>query len=155
MAWSGYGIGEVEDAIIQALKDDATLAQYVRTIDRLPWELGGELGSLVKQYPALLVAYAGGEDRDETASTSEHRARFIILCCAQNLRSAGAALANEVGEKGIYDLLKDVFNCLQDSTLGGLDIYWCRSVRVDPVAATARLAVFGREFEVWWRMEGA
>jgi hypothetical protein len=48
-------------------------------------------------------------------------------------------------------MLDDVLNCLHYATLG-LSVLWCKSVRVVPVAASPRVAIFSREFEVAWRL---
>jgi len=155
MSYSGYTVEEIEDAIVTTLKADTTLDNYVRTIDRLPWERAEELDRLVKLYPALLVAYSGGSDDNSASDIIHHVGRFVVLCCAKNLRSPSSALRGpESGEKGVYDLLHDVLSCLHLSTLD-LDIVLCESVRVTPVAASARLAVFSREFEITWGLLSA
>ena len=151
MSYSGHTVEDIEDAIVSTLKADTILDNYVRTIDRLPWERADELDKLVKLYPALLVAYAGGKDDSSTSDIVYHVGRFVVLCCAKNLRSPSAALRGpESGEKGVYDLLQDVMNCLHLSTLGGLNILLCESVRVVPLAASTRLSIFSREFEITW-----
>jgi len=152
MAYSGYSIGEIEAAVLETLQADPTLASYVRTFDRLPWERVDELKKLVKLYPGVLVAYAGGDDEDNVAGATDHAGRFVVLCCARNLRSAAAALSGEGGEKSIYDLLEDVFGCLQHSTLG-IEIDDCRSLRVTPLVASPEIVIFSREFEIEWRKE--
>jgi len=151
MTYSGYTIEQIEDAIIDTLKADGTLASYVKTFDRLPWERADEAEALVKRYPALLVAYAGGDDDSGLTAVCDHKGRFAVWCCARNLRSPSAAARGPAaGEKGVYDLLNDVLSCLHFSSLG-LDIIRCLSKRVVPLAASPRVAIFSREFEVWWR----
>jgi phage gp37-like protein len=151
MSYNGYTIEEIEDAIISTLKADATLSDYVKVFDHLPWGRADEAEKLVKQYPAVLVAYAGGSDDSKNLNVDDHAGRFAVWCCARNLRSPSAAARGPVsGEKGVYDLLKDVLSCLHFSKLG-LDIISCISVRVLPLAASPRVAIFSREFEVKWR----
>jgi len=151
MAYTGYTIEQIEDAMISTLSDDETLAGYVKTFDRLPWERSDEVEKLVRLFPALLVAYAGGEDRGNVNTVADHNGRFAVWCCARNLRSPSAAARGPVsGERGVYDLIKDVLSCLHFSNLG-LSIISCRSVRVVPLAASPRIAIFSREFEVRWR----
>jgi len=152
MSYTGYSIEEIEDAIIATLKGDATLHNYVKTFDRLPWERADEAEKLVKLYPALLVAYTGGSDESKVTNTVDHTGKFSVWCSARNLRSPSAAATGPVaGEKGVYDLLHDVLGCLHFSNLG-LDIFWCRSLRVRPLAASPRITIFAREFEVRWRL---
>jgi phage gp37-like protein len=151
MGYTGYSIEEIEDALVSTLKNDTTLSAYVKIFDRLPWERATEAEKLVKQYPALLVAYAGGKDDTDNFNVCDHMGRFAVWCAARNLRTPSAALTGpETGEKGVYDLLKDVLSCLNYSNLG-LDISYCKAVRVLALAASPRVAIFSREFEVSWR----
>ena len=152
MVYTGYTVEAIEDAIVTTLQNDATLSAYVKTFDRLPWDRVDELEKLVKQYPALLVAYAGGTDDSGNYGVSDHSGKFAVWCCGRNLRSPSAAARGPVsGEKGVYDLLDDVISCLHFSNLG-LNINLCRSVRVLPLAASPRVSIFSREFEVIWRL---
>lgn len=152
MSYTGYTVEEIEQAILDTLKADPTLIDYVRTFDYLLWERADEMERQVKNYPALLVAYMGGSDEGSVYSVLDHAGRFVVCCCARNLRGpTAAAHGSEQGEIGVYDLLNDVLSCLQFSELG-LEIISCQSVRIIPLAATASLAIFGREFEVRWRL---
>jgi len=151
MALSGYTIEQIEDAIIETLAHDPTLASYVRTFDRLPWDRADELEKLVLQYPALLVAYMGQTDDSGMSDALFQTGIFAVWCCARNLRSPSSASRSIQGEAGAYDLLDDVASCLHHSGLG-LDatMLICRSVRVEPLAASPRMVIFSREFEVEW-----
>ena len=152
MAYGGYTIEEVEDAILATLSADATLSGYVRTFDRLPWERAGEIGRLVKRYPAVLVAYAGGEDSSGNFGVCDHAGRFVVWCAARNLRSPGAAAAGvTASEKGVYEMLDDVLSALHFSGLG-IDVISCVSRRVVPLAASPGVTIFSREFEITWRL---
>lgn len=151
MSYTGYSIEEIEDAIVSTLANDTTLKGYVKVFDRLPWERATEVEKLVKQYPALLVAYAGGTDETDNFNVCDHIGRFAVWCAARNLRGPSAALRGpESGEKGVYDLLKDVLSCLNYSNLGK-NIGYCKSVRTLALAASPRVAIFSREFEISWR----
>lgn len=154
MSYTGYTIETIEDAVINTLKTDTTLSRYVRVFDLLPWDRVDELGKLVKQYPALLVAYSGGVDNRPVTNAVYHAGQFIILCCTKNLRSSSAAARSEDGREGVYDLLHDVFLCLQDSALGLSDpaIFNCQSSRVQALAASPGMAIFSREFEIEWSL---
>jgi len=154
MGYTGYTVEEIEDAVITTLSGNETLAGYVRTFERLPWQRADEVERLVKQYPALLVTYAGGLDDTGNFNVCDHRGKFAVWCCGRNLRSPSAAARGPVtGEKGVYDLLADVLCCLNYSGLGltSPEIILCKSVRVLPLAASPRIAIFSREFEVRWR----
>lgn len=152
MSLSGYRIEQIEDAILDVLKADPALAAYVKTFDRLPWDRADEIEKLVLNYPAVLAAFVGQDDDSGKSDALFQTGTFAVWCCARNLRSPSAASRGEVaGEAGAYDLLDDVANALHHSGLG-LDatLLDCRSIRVEPLAATARLVVFSREFEVEW-----
>jgi phage gp37-like protein len=151
MSLTGYTIEQIEDAIVDVLAHDPILAAYVRTFDRLPWDRADEIDKLVLTYPAVLVAYAGQDDDSGTADALFQTGTFAVWCCTRNLRSPSAAARGEGGETGAYDLLDDVANALHHSGLG-LDatVMNCRSIRVQPLAATARMVIFSREFEIEW-----
>ncbi|MBN2060703.1 MAG: DUF1834 family protein [Deltaproteobacteria bacterium] len=151
MGYTGYSIEQIEDAIVSALQADETLAGYVKTFERMPWENLDDLTKLLRQYPAIVVSYAGGDDDTGNMNVADHGGRFAVMCAHKNVRSPSAAATGPVtGEKGVYDMLKDVLSCLNFSSLG-LNIIRCRSLRVRRVAATKALTIFSREFEVRWR----
>gem|GEM_PF-305432 len=151
MAYSGYTIEQIEDAIVAALEADGTLSGYVKTFDRLPWERSDEVEKLIRRYPALLVTYAGGDDDNAVNAVCDHRGRFSVWCCAKNLRSPSAAARGPVsGEKGVYDLIHDTLSCLNFVDLG-TSILSCTGAKVQPLAASPRVTVFACEFEVVWR----
>ena len=151
MTYTGYTVEEIEDGIVETLEADSTLSGYVKTFERMPWDRIGELEKILKQYPAIVVAYAGGEDDTDNYNVCDHAGRFAVLCAHKSVRSPSAAARGPVeGEKGVFDMLGDVLSCLNFSGLG-LDIIRCRSLRVRAVAATPSLTIFSREFEVTWR----
>ena len=151
MGYTGYSIETIENAIVSALAADATLKTYVKTFERMPWENLEDLEKLLRQYPAIVVSYAGGEDDTENFSVMDHSGRFAVMCAHKNLRSPSAAARGLItGEKGVYDMLNDVLNCLNFSDLG-LSIISCSSLSIRRVAATNNLTIFSREFDVKWR----
>jgi len=152
MGYTGYSIESIEDAIVSTLSNNATLKAYVKTFERMPWDNLDELVKLLRQYPAIVVSYSGGDDDTGNFNVMDHSGRFAVMCAHKNVRSPSAAARGPVtGEKGVYDMLKDVLAALNFSTLG-LTILLCRSLRVRRVAATKSLTIFSREFEVKWRM---
>lgn len=153
MTYTGYSIEEIEDAMVSTLQADETLAGYVKTFERIPWDRITELEKILKRYPAIIVAYAGGDDDNDIYNVCDHRGRFAVFCAHKNVRSPSAAARGPVsGEKGVYDMLEDVLSVLNYSNLG-LDIIACISKRVRAVAATQSLTIFSREFEVTWRYD--
>lgn len=151
MGYTGYSIEQIEDAIVSTLQADETLAGYVKTFERMPWENLDDLVKLLRQYPAIVVSYAGGDDDTGNFSVTDHAGRYAVMCAHKNVRSPSAAVRGPItGEKGVYDMLKDVHSAINFSKLG-LDIIRCRSLRVRRVAATKTLTIFSREFEVTWR----
>ena len=151
MSYTGYSIEDIEDAILKTLQDDATLAAYVKTFERMPWDNITELAKILKQYPAIVVTYKGGVDDNNIYSVCDHTGVFAILAANKNVRSPSAAARGPVdGEKGAYDMLTDVLSALNFSKLG-LDIISCISKGVRLVGATESMTIFSREFEVIWR----
>jgi phage gp37-like protein len=151
MGYTGYSIEEIEDAIVTKLSEDTTLKTYIKTFERMPWENLDDLEKLLRQYPAIVVSYAGGEDDTGSFSVLDHAGRFAVMCAHKNFRSSSAAARGLItGEKGVYDMLNDVLSALNFTNLG-LDIISCRSLRIRRVAATNNLTIFSREFEIKWR----
>ena len=151
MAYTGYSIEQIEDAVVNTLKVYPALKAYVKTFERMPWENLPDLENLLKRYPANIVSYGGGNDDNSSYSVMDHSGLFTVMCAHKNVRSPSAAARGTVsGEKGVYDMLKDVLNALNYSNLG-LDIISCKSLKVRRVAASTKLTIFSREFEIKWR----
>jgi phage gp37-like protein len=149
--YTGYSIEEIEDAIMSTLAADKTLAGYVKTFERMPWDRINELSNILKQYPAIVVVYKGGSDNNNIYSVCDHAGVFAVLCAHKNVRSPSAAASGPVsGEKGVYAMLGDVLSALNFSKIG-LDIISCISIGVRAVGATQSLTIFSREFEIIWR----
>jgi len=152
MSYTGYSIEEIEDAMVSTLENASSLS-YVKTFERMPWDRITELEKILKRFPSIVVAYAGGEDDNDNYNVCDHAGRFAVFCAHKNVRSPSAAARGPVsGEKGVYDMLEDVLSVLNYSKLG-LDITSCVSKRVRAVAATPSLTIFSREFEVTWRYD--
>jgi len=150
MAYTGYSIEEIEDAMVSTVQNDETLSGYIKIFERMPWDRIMDLEKILKQYPAIIVAYRGGNDNNKYP-VCDHAGVFAVLCAHKNVRSPSAAARGPVsGEKGVYDMLGDVFSALQFSNLG-LSIISCISKGVRAVSATQSLTIFSREFEVTWR----
>ena len=151
LAYRGYSIEEIEDAIVAALEASARL-NYVKTVERMPWDRINDLERFLARYPAIVVAYQGGTDNNDNYAVSDHRGEFSILCAHKNVRSPSAAARGiTTAEKGVFDMLKDVTNALNFSSLG-LDIIACKTLGIRPIAATESMTVFSRDIEVTWRM---
>ena len=151
MGYTGYSIEDIEDAILTTLQEDKTLAAYIKTFERMPWDNITELGKILKQYPAIVVTYKGGVDDNDIYSVCDHAGVFAVLCAHKNVRSPSAAANGPVsGEKGVYAMLGDVLSALNFSKIG-LDISSCISKGVRAVGATQSLTIFSREFEIIWR----
>jgi phage gp37-like protein len=151
MGYTGYSVEEIEDALVSTLQANETLDGYVKTFEKMPWNRIADLKKYLKQYPAIIVAYRGGNDDTGNFSVMDHAGLFAVMCAHQNVRSPSAAASGPVsGEKGVYDMLNDVLNVLNFSKLG-LDIIMCKAKGVRAVAATQSLTIFSRDFEVTWR----
>lgn len=151
MGYDGYSIEDIEDAIVATMQNDSALSAYVKTFKTMPWDRISELKNILKRYPAIVVAYRGGSDNNDNMAVSDHAGLFAVLCANKNVRSPSAAARGiTAGEKGVFDMLKDVLSALNFSTLG-LDIIRCKTMGIRPVAATESLTIFSREVEVTWR----
>lgn len=151
MSYTGYTVEEIEDAIIATLRADATLAAYVRTFERMPWDNIESLEKLLKNYPAIVVAYQGGADDNGMYGVCDQEGRFSILCANKSVRAISSAARGAVGAVGVYGMLKDVLAAVNYSSLG-LDIFSCTIAGVRIIAVTPTLSVFARDIVVTWRL---
>lgn len=104
-------IDELEQAVIDAIKADATLSGYLKTVAALSRSnLDFSTERFIGVPPMVLVFYAGGEheSRNVVANAYRHPARFTLYAAASNLRSDDAGRRGALGEKGCYDLLDDL-----------------------------------------------
>jgi len=149
--YSGYSIEEIEDAIVETLEASAWL-NYVKTIERMPWDRINDLEKILTRYPAIVVAYQGGADNNDNYAVCDHRGQFAIMCAHKNVRSPSAAARGiTAAETGVFVMLNDVLRALNFSSLG-LDIIACKTIGIRPIAATESMTVFSRDVEVTWRM---
>ena len=151
MTYTGYDIEDIEDAMVSTLSADETLSAYVRTFERMPWEDIEALEKLLKNYPAIVVAYRGGDDDNSSYGVCDQVGKFAVLCAHKSVKSPSTAARGRGTAKGVYAMLKDVLKCLNYSNLG-LDIISCLSSGVRVVAVSTTLTVFAREFTVTWRL---
>lgn len=142
---TGYTVTDVENAIISTLKNDATIAAYVRTVDRMPIEDNKMAQKLILKYPAILVIYAGGTDNLTLYPTLDHTAKFSIWCVDKSVREISAASV------GVYKMLNDILNALHDKDFGLDNIINSISTGVSFIDADEKITIFSREFDVTWR----
>lgn len=98
---------DVEDALLEALQTDVTIASYVRTINS--WQ--GSIEDAVKQSalrdPAILVLFVGGPIRQ----VGGHHAclcQWQVLVRDRNLRREGARRTGVGAAPGTYNMVADV-----------------------------------------------
>lgn len=120
-------IGEIENAIVQRI-DTATLGYKPRKVATYGAEFSMGLERIVRDFPAFLVAYQGGELMQERRSSFKFSARFTVICCANSLRNEAAARQGAGSGVGSYQMAQDVVRLLSGRTL---------DLSIDPIRPTA------------------
>ena len=137
-----YTIADIEDSIVDALKASG-LAAIAKTIDSYHGEiedLVGEAKKLLIPLPAVFVLY-GGSQFDETANRSfDDEQIFTVVVVARDLRGRASL------RTGVYDILEELKNTLIDNNLD-LDIEPLHPIRIDPLAITKGLSIYGFDFK--------
>jgi hypothetical protein len=105
-------IGDIEQAIIELIQGDPTIAAYIRPASVRSHESGIDFENLeitLDDY-GVLVMYEGGQytPRVHDGSGYAIEERFTLIAVAQNLRSLTAAKQGNAGEIGVYDILEDL-----------------------------------------------
>jgi len=120
----------VEDAIVAALANDASIKAFAKTVTSFQGELTrARAASVAIQLPAVLVGYAGGPTQTFGAWSFQSKTRWQVTVACENFRSASSPRKGT--EKGAYDLIKDVLRVLSGQTLG-LDIGELKPISVEP-----------------------
>ena len=123
-------ISAIEDAIIARIKAAATatpgLGYRLPTVASYGGELDDDLANVVRSFPAVWVAYAGGGKpvKTNTAGTKwKTPATFAVMVGARNVRGEratrqGVKVAGEIKEVGVYQMLSDISLMLISQDMG-------------------------------------
>lgn len=137
-----YTIAQIEDAIISRLRAQLT---YLRTCESLGDFLLSEAEDLTKLFPAVYVAYEGGEYNHEVSGMQDRRMTFSVIVMVKSLRGQEEARHGQGSEKGAYEVLDDVREALTDQTCG-LEIDPLLPLDEAAVEGTKSLAIYGIRF---------
>lgn len=112
-------IGTIEDAIIARIKAaEQVLGYTLRKVDTYGGDFDDGLERLVRDFPAVLVAYKGFEPLKTTHSLMTVKAKWAVICCALSLRNEAASRKGSLSGVGSYQLTKDMIDVLMGQTLG-------------------------------------
>lgn len=149
-------ISDIENAIIariQAAQDasgDAGLGYKLKKLDTYGGEFSDGIERVVRDFPAVLVAYSGGPLHREFGRSYEMKGTFGVICCATSLRNERAARHGATGAVGSYQLIMDMLALLAGQKLG-LDIAPLKPVTIRPLindkAGTQLASVYAIDFE--------
>ncbi len=146
-------VEDVENGLLDALRDDPDLASKVRSFSVLP-DLGQEeIAKLVHRFPSLAVISLEGAWEENATSVQQESGTFAVLCFNRNLRAPSAALRGGTpAESGVYDLVDGVRSVLsRDGALHLEGLMKCRPLKRRLVRADGAMAVCSVEVEVTWR----
>lgn len=142
----GYTVTQIEEAIINTIKNDGNISAYIRTVDRMPIEDRALVKKLIFNYPAMIVMYAGGNDL-ANYSALDHTGKFTIWCVDKSVRKISDASV------GVYQMLNDVLNALHDTKLGLQDVISVISTGTSFEDADEKITIYSRDFEIKWRYQ--
>ncbi len=119
-------IPEIENALldrIRAAHDNEILGYQLRKIDTYGGEFADGLEKAVsgRQFPFVLVAFAGATRLSHTNGRVKFSARWVAFCGANNLRNEAAARHGSGDKVGSYQIIEDVIGLVANQTFG-LDI---------------------------------
>lgn len=150
------GLEAVEDAIIDALATDATIASYARHVGTWQGKLEDALEQSLFRDPSILVLF-GGFDTEHRGGDYALQTEWQVLVRDRNLRRERARRTEgPAGEPGTYKMVADVIRVLTRAELAvdGMDelhLVACRLLQTgrDPSRTTsAYLLVFAADLDL-------
>jgi phage gp37-like protein len=141
-----YTVTQIEDAIIDALKD-SVMGTYCKKIDSYQLEEAEDIEKQIQLFalnlPCALVIYSEGIYARYPNKRLDLKMRFSILLCAQNLRGEGEPRRGTVGT---YKMINDLRTILTGKRLD-LEIDPLFPVRETSEVNTASFSAYSIEFE--------
>lgn len=111
-------IDVIEAKIIDTLKNASGL-HYLTTVETYGGELDGDIGEIVRRYPAIWVVYAGSQKPQKIGPEKyKTTATFALIHAARNVKNEASTRKGSVGEVGVYQILKDSSTLMLNSDLG-------------------------------------
>jgi len=146
-----YKVSEIENAILEVLAADETLASYVRAFMPLPSLDEEALKNVIRQFPAIGVISQGGTYDYASSNVQTETGSFLILCFNRNLRSPVAMVRGTEDEKGLWDLVDDCRRVILAGNLDDVNLLECIARRRMLLFAGEHFAVAALEVEAQWR----
>lgn len=118
---TGNIISQIEDGIIglaQAAQDADALGYKLKKLATYGGEFSDGVDQIVRNFPAVLVIFAGATRISKTNNRTKFTARFGLICCAKNLRSEEAARSGDSSKVGSYKIALDMVQLLMGQTFG-------------------------------------
>lgn len=149
-------IGTIENAIIDKIKglsDSGALGYKLRQVKTYGGEARDQKArALIKDFPALWLAFDGADVDQETSGFDRFRARFVLLGATENLRNEKSARHGGNGDVGVYQIMTDMAGILaghspDNDAIGKITIERIRPLSVED-ERNGRLAVYGLFFYV-------
>lgn len=109
----------LEDAIVAALRADATIAAYARDIQSFQGDLEQALEQGSVRDPAFLVIFAGGQMEPEGVESFTAQMEFHVIVRARNLRGNDYQRKPQAAsEVGTYQMVQDTLRVLAHNDFG-------------------------------------
>ena len=109
---------DIEDGILDALRDDPTLLGWLKTIQSYGGELEEEIAHVPHLYPAAYVLYRHGRYAPITPHEEEAAFTFSILVVTLTLTGNQVARRGRSGVPGNYAILREIRRVLIGNMLG-------------------------------------
>lgn len=150
-------IGTIEDAIITRIRAaEQVLGYKLKKVDTYGGDFDDGLERLVRDFPAVLVAYKGFVPLKKTHSLMTVTAKWALICCALSLRNEAASRRGSLTGVGSYQLTKDMISILMGQTFG-LPITAIMPTGVTPLinnkAGTQLASIYGLDIETTFTID--
>lgn len=153
-------ISQIEDGIINLIKsaqEADALGYKLKKIDTYGGDFSDGVEQMVRNFPAVLVIFAGATRISKTNNRTKFSARYGLICCAKNLRSEQSARSGDSSKVGSYKIVLDMAMLLMGQTFG-LDIDPIVIEGFDPLSndkADRQLAsIYGLNITTTFEIEG-
>ena len=106
---------EVEDAVVAAIRADATLGTILKTVAPYEGQLEEELGRIPHLFPAVFVFIRDTAYRERTNREEDADLTITLIVASQSLR--GQLAARRETDSGVYAILKGLYRVLTPASL--------------------------------------
>ncbi len=142
-------ISAIENAMIGRINATA-LGYKLRKVATYAGEFEEAIGNLVRDFPAVLLAFNGANLTKEGRLDFEMKGTFSVICCATSLRNEKTSRHGSDGKVGSYQIIQDMLALFNGQTLG-LEItpLVARSIQplMNDLSGTQLASVYSINFE--------